>query len=315
MRTLLLSLGMAFIYGCSAAHGPVEPITPQYDKWGCSIPAQVIALNNQGFNLESLSIREFAIGKVDYKSNPDLRLLLEKEATNSLVAEYLLCNAKGRGDIDKNKPEQIQYLRNFFHFIQSGPTPDQISDYPKQHSFPVSSPGVKTSKTSLSISCHYGFMPERSHDRIYTLSLFPTPKEAGGGGFVEHFSLSGEFQWPTKNGLKMTGYACELMNGGNVSIFNIEMVFDLTFMEVVKSQTGSLQSGKVTLARPYLARVDRIDPGPSSAFNFYIFNQSSQFVEVLLPKAAAFVIAESTERQSSKIIQPEIRLVFEPLKG
>lgn len=312
IRLLALYLTIAFLYGCSATHPPVEPLPPQYDKWGCLMPPQVVALNNQGLNIEAISFRDFAIGKVDYKSTPDLRTLLEKEAVNSLVAEYLLCNAKARGDIDKNNQEQIQYLRNFFHFIESRPTPDQISDYPKQHPFPASSVPMRT---SLSVDCHLGFLPKLAplNKRVYAMSLYPTPKEVGGGGLIEYFSANGEFAWPKKNGLQMTGYACELMNGGNTSIFNISMVFDLIFRSVVTDSKGGAQrSGEVTLARNYPITVSRIDPGPNGAFIFYIFNNSSQFVEVLLPKSAAYKLPEDTQRQTASLIQPELTMIFPP---
>lgn len=276
------------------------------------MPAQVIALNSQGFNLEAISFKDFAIGKMDYRSNPDLRILLEKDAQNSLVAEYLLCSAKARGDIDKSNSEQIQYLRNFFHFIESRPTPDQISDYPKQHPFPASFAPIRT---SLSVDCHLGFLLKLAplKKRVYAMSLYPTPKEIGGGGLIEYFSANGEFAWPKKNGLQMTGYACELMNGGNVSIFNISMAFDLKFRSVVTdSKGGGQSSAEVTLAKKYPITVSRIDPGPNGAFIFYIFNISSQFVEVLLPKSAAFKLPGDLQRQTTSLIQPELTMMFPP---
>lgn len=310
IRLMALYLTMAFLYGCSASHPPVESIPPQYDKWGCQMPAQVIALNSQGFNLEAISFKDFAIGKMDYRSNPDLRILLEKEAQNSLVAEYLLCSAKARGDIDKSNSEQIQYLRNFFHFIQSRPTPDQISDYPKQHPFPVSSAPVRI---WLSVDCHMGFLPKLAplNKRVYAMELYPTPIDIG--GLIEYFSANGEFAWPKKNGLQMAGYACELMHGGNVSIFNISMAFDLIFRSVVTdSKGGGQRSAEVTLAKKYPITVSRIDPGPNGAFIFYIFNSSSQFVQVFLPKSAAFNLPGDTHRQTTSLIQPELTMMFPP---
>lgn len=53
------------------------------------------------------------------------------------------------------------------------------------------------------------------------MELYPTPIDIG--GLIEYFSANDEFVWPKKNGLQMTGYACEPMNGGNVSIFNISI--------------------------------------------------------------------------------------------
>ena len=124
IRLLALYLTIAFLYGCSATHPPVEPLPPQYDKWGCLMPPQVVALNNQGLNLEAISFRDFAIGKVDYKSTPDLRTLLEKEAVNSLVAEYLLCNAKARGDINFHLVD--------FH-LHHFPVPGNLGEQSKSH--------------------------------------------------------------------------------------------------------------------------------------------------------------------------------------
>jgi hypothetical protein len=314
IRTLPIYLALVFFYGCSASHPPAENIPTQYDKWDCLMPPQVIALNNQGLNLEAISFRDFAIGKIDYKSNPDLRTLLEKEAVNSLVAEYLLCNAKARGDIDKNKPEQIQYLRNFFHFIESRPTPDQISNYPKQHPFPVS---FAPTETTLSVDCHVGFLPGSAapKKRIYAMTLYPTPNEMGGGGLVEYFSANGEFAFPKDHGHPMTAYECEFMNGGNVSIFNISMAFDLVFRSVVTDSNGHVQrSGEVTLDQKYPIIVNRIDPGPNGTFIFYIYNMCPQFVEVHLPKSVTFEPPGGTQKQTTSLIQPPLRMKFAPWK-
>lgn len=66
IRRLCFYMTMAAVCGCATSHPPVETVSSTTDKHGCEVPIQVIALNRQGLNLEAISLKEVAIGKVDY---------------------------------------------------------------------------------------------------------------------------------------------------------------------------------------------------------------------------------------------------------
>lgn len=136
---LLSPLLFVALAACSLARPPVEPLALQKDRWGCEMPPQVVALTKQGINLEGLHLGDVALGKIDYQSDPDMRVLVEKHSLNSIVGQYLLCNAMERGEIDKNNHTQVDYLRRFLHFMGSGPNPDQIRAWPKENLFRKSS--------------------------------------------------------------------------------------------------------------------------------------------------------------------------------
>ena len=148
------------------------------------------------------------------------------------------------------------------------------------------------------------------------MTLFPVSKEVGGGGLSEFFSRGGgEMKWPESVNGQPMGYACHLINHGNIPIFNVSMSFGLIFREVVQDQQlGTLKSGKVTLARDYSIQVNRID-GSNGAFLFYVANHSPQFVQVTLPKSAVFQVPGIEQQQTTRIIQPRIIMNFLPMKA
>ncbi len=125
------------IFACSLGHPPAEPLQSQADQWGCLMPPAVISLNRQGLILEGPSVKELAVGKADYRSSPELKVLVEQDALNSAVSEYLVCGAVARGEVDKNDPDQIDYLRRFLHFMSSGPTPEQITVWQRENRVPT----------------------------------------------------------------------------------------------------------------------------------------------------------------------------------
>ena len=130
---------IAFSSACSLNQPVAEQVPTQYDKWDCTIPPTVVALNQQGLNIEAISIMAVAVGKIDYRSTPELQVLLEKHSSNSMVAEYLSCGAIARGEVDKNNPEQVYHLKKFLHFMGSGPKPDEVSNWHRENPLPQSS--------------------------------------------------------------------------------------------------------------------------------------------------------------------------------
>jgi hypothetical protein len=150
---LLLLAELILLSACSLTQSTSEQVSPQVDRFGCTMPPAVVALNPQGLILEGVSIKDVAIGKIDYHSAPELKVLLEKNASNSMVAEYLVCGAIKRGEVDSNKPEQIDHLRKFLHFMGTGPTPENMSQWHKENPFPSGSDKQKLSRSRGYFEC------------------------------------------------------------------------------------------------------------------------------------------------------------------
>lgn len=155
----------------------------------------------------------------------------------------------------------------------------------EEQAFPTNPP---KSDPAILVECHYGAMTTTS-ERISVLSVFPTPKENGGGGLAEYFSFDekkGERIWPkSKSGFPLMAFKCELTNYDNSPIFGVQIAMHLLFQEAVKHE-NSAQSGKVFLERNWPISITKIDPGAGNGFVFWIFNITEYFVGVSFPEFA-----------------------------
>ncbi len=100
------------------------------------MPAQAAVLNKQRLNMVGANFFKFSIGQVDYNSQPELVELMTETARNQLLVNYLICESERRKEIDRNNSEQVDYVRRFWGFMISNPTPDQIMKWQEQHPFP-----------------------------------------------------------------------------------------------------------------------------------------------------------------------------------
>lgn len=122
--------------GCPFFTPPAQPVPPGIDRLGCERPSQSVALNKHQLEVAGLNIGKFALGKVDYRSQPELVKLITDASTDLLVVDYLVCVAKNRKDIDPNDPEQVHHIRIFLAFMQSKPTADQILEWQRRNPLP-----------------------------------------------------------------------------------------------------------------------------------------------------------------------------------
>jgi len=53
---------------------------------------------------------------------------------------------------------------------------------------------------------------------------------------------------------------------------------------MTNSALKQYDSGHITIDREWLIKIGKIDSGKDSQYTFFVFNMSSQFVEVTLPK-------------------------------
>jgi len=151
-----------------------------------------------------------------------------------------------------------------------------------------------------------GVMPT-SPERIYALSLFPTPKENGGGGLVEYFSFDekkADRIWPKgKSGFPLSAYRCQLTNYDAATLFGVQIDMHLDFQRSVRQENGS-QSGEVLLSREWPIFITKIDPTPTNAFVFYVFNTTEHFVRVSFPEFAAAKQLHDETAKRVRLVRP-----------
>lgn len=74
--------------------------------------------------------------EVNQQSERGIIETFSRGAYQSLVAECLVRIAKREGDIDPKDQEQVDYFRRFQHFVQTGPTTEQILQWQRENPFP-----------------------------------------------------------------------------------------------------------------------------------------------------------------------------------
>lgn len=170
-------------------------------------------------------------------------------------------------------------------------------------------------KTTLYLECAFAPMPHTWPEPDGRVYAFPAgannrPEEWIGGGLSEYFGKVGS---PTSFGefVKANSYKCELINYGDVPIFNVDLVFRFRYLEAVK-QGNSQQGGKLIAEGDYPIQIRKVDPGRSNAFVFYLFHLGTQFINVGFPTSATFLTPASQERVTSKIIQQENAIFLTP---
>lgn len=150
---------------------------------------------------------------------------------------------------------------------------------------------------ALFVDCKIGSMPIKSETgRISALSLFPLPKENGGGGLGEYWAgRSGEFNW-TNLGV-IWAYSCQVTNYFNRPLTSILVPIHLRFYESITRDSRTKEGGKITLERDWPVIITKIDEGAEKPFVFYVWNMSDNFAEFIIPDKATFQFVGETTRR------------------
>ncbi len=122
-------------------------LQPPTDEYGCRMPKEIVTLTRHGGSLEGLSVRDIAAGKIDLYSHPEYQILLSEAARSQLVCDYLICRAIKAGEIEQDNFGQIQFLRAFYSFVATTPTPEQFMEWQESNPFP--SNGIVSGKKPL----------------------------------------------------------------------------------------------------------------------------------------------------------------------
>lgn len=122
-----------------------------------------------------------------------------------------------------------------------------------------------------------------------------TPSERAGDGLAK---ISGNIaktvgtQWP---------YRCRLVHYGTTPLSNVEVLFTVTFKEVLRSGPSRSESGKITTKRVDKLRIAYVDPGVGNGFQFWIYNMEPD----------RFVAIDATADPSG-LVRSDIHMSFGP---
>ena len=107
---------------------PLQPTQSGPYSSSCGSRPSDVTVSAKDLDLAGVKLFKIAIGKLQLKSEPVVSKVLSEGSRNSVVAEYLICLAEQRNDIDKRDLAQIQYLRNFFSILATNPNTQQLEE-------------------------------------------------------------------------------------------------------------------------------------------------------------------------------------------
>jgi hypothetical protein len=165
-----------------------------------------------------------------------------------------------------------------------------------------------TDVVTLSLDCSLGLPPSvmPPEGRIRALMPQPTPPGVVGGfDYIEYFGASGAAWSIAPPGDKhFTSWACEVINDGDVTIFDVSFLFDVSFQEVVKRAPNTLESGKTTST--HLSPITILRLAPRVPFRFHVLNAVvPQWINLTPREYASFRLGnESTARTTRLHTRP-----------
>jgi len=133
---VLVSIVAVTLLHCRHSSRIADPNFLEVDESGCSRPRVGLLSTAHEVDLAVGGIGPLTTGRVNVKSNPELLKLMSDAAQDELVVQYLLCKAQQNGEIDFTNSNQVDYLRQFFAFMVSRPTADQVLRWQAAHPFP-----------------------------------------------------------------------------------------------------------------------------------------------------------------------------------
>jgi hypothetical protein len=120
----------------------------------------------------------------------------------------------------------------------------------------------------------------------------------------ERFCRPGEaLKWEPEQYKITTAYRCEITNYEIAPILQLRMSFNIEYRRAEKIGSGTREGELVhSLERPVI--IPKIDPGPTSEFFFYVYNDGVSYARVTPSKSVAYVHPGAT-----KTMQGELQIV------
>jgi hypothetical protein len=133
---LLLIAGGVYAYIAFRPDGTPPQPGPDPYAVACGPRPAGVALSTKEIEVAGANIAGFALGTIKASSTPTAFDALTTSSKNGVVADYLMCVAEQREEIQRGNAEQADYLRKMFLFFQTGPTPQQMDQWQIEHPFP-----------------------------------------------------------------------------------------------------------------------------------------------------------------------------------
>lgn len=151
---------------------------------------------------------------------------------------------------------------------------------------------------------------------LKVLNLWPLPAAQGGGGLADVFMTKGnEYVWPKPKDFPfLTGYHCNVINYSGEPVFNIDMPLVEVFREINRdpNEPNNMHAGKIKVSRQWPITIDKIDPGTSNAFTFYVYNTSDTMVIVSLTDSVTLQTGADDGRQTIRLVHSNVPMQFWP---
>jgi hypothetical protein len=168
----------------------------------------------------------------------------------------------------------------------------------------VVSPEVSRNDGSLDgtilVECTDAALPSvmPASGNLFHLALSPAAKQVQLGRFT--LPPGAPVNWGFKS---VASFKCEVKNFGKIAVAHLEIPFKVSFYENVKTETGG-RSGDLVKEEDQSIPIPALREKALEAFEFYIYNASDLYVNLLIPAdASAWLVGEDNER-TVKLMKP-----------
>jgi hypothetical protein len=105
---------------------------------------------------------------------------------------------------------------------------------------------------------------------------------------------------------------CKFINFGDRALINVEAAIDVRLFKVVQNDAGS---GSGDIVSSHFVRTNQFDLGAGESFDFYVWNRSPYFAQVVLPDSAEGLLAGAEKRERFHIVPAQRRSFTFPPGG
>lgn len=99
-------------------------------------PPLLASVSSRDLQIAALNLGRISLGTFHAREQPQAFELLQKAARDALAIDYLVCQAEARGEIDPKDPKQTDYLRRFWEFSSTNPTPAELEQWQRENRLP-----------------------------------------------------------------------------------------------------------------------------------------------------------------------------------
>ncbi len=128
VAVLLVVMGaVAWFFRPSPTPGPLVAAS------GCTRPAEIASVDDRNINLATAQFGKIAIGELSLDQNTEVVKLIGDSSQKLLVFDYLMCEARFRGDYNHDDAAQRERVQSLNGFLSTTPTADQFLQWMQMH--------------------------------------------------------------------------------------------------------------------------------------------------------------------------------------